>query len=63
MIFKSKCSGASDKAFEALGFLRKMVREGRLNEITNMEDVIEALDISQDLENANRKLKEYHIDL
>ena len=50
-----------DDAFEAMQFLRNAYESGRLNEIENMEDVLDALDISIDLEQALQRLKELHI--
>ena len=51
-----------DDAFEALQFLRDAYENNRLNEIENMDDVLDALDISGDLEYALQRLKEFHIE-
>lgn len=51
-----------DDAFEALQFLRDAYENNRLNEIENMDDVLDALDISGDLEYALQRLKDFHIE-
>lgn len=64
MKFKTRsCSSNADKAYKALEFLREAYSEGKLNDIENMKDVFDALDISEDLEFAYRRLRDYHIDL
>lgn len=56
------CKNLVDDAFEALQFLRDAYENNRLNEIENMDDVLDALDISGDLEYALQRLKEFHIE-
>lgn len=61
MVFKEISTNKIDRAHFALEFLRKAHKESKLNEIENMDEVLDALDISQDLEAANQKLHEFHI--
>ena len=63
MIFKTNrmYKNAIEDAADALRFLRVAYEENKLAEIENMEDVLQALDISQDLEYAISKLKELSI--
>lgn len=62
MKFSSHSSELSDRAYDALEFLRNAYMSGMLAEIENMEDVFGALDISQNLAYANQRLKSYHIE-
>ena len=62
MRFETICSSKTDKAYLALEFLREAHKTNRLNEIENIDYVFECLDISNDLEYAQQKLKEFHID-
>ncbi len=62
-VFIAKGYSKIDDASEALEFLRKAHKEGRLSEIQNMEQVLDALDISQDLEFARSALSDNHINI
>ena len=62
MKFETNCTTKSDKAYFALEFLRKAYEDNRLNEIENIDYVFDCLDISGDLEYAQQKLEEFHID-
>ena len=48
-------------AYDAWLFLAKAYEEGTIGQIENMDDVLEALDISQQLESAQILLKEFNI--
>ena len=50
-------------AADAINFLREAFESGKLNEIENFDELIEALDISGELEYAHQRLKDYNIDL
>lgn len=63
MRFETKCSSKVDKAYFALEFLRKATKLKKLNQIKNIDYVLDCLDISSDLEYAEQKLKDYHIDI
>ncbi len=62
MKFETVCTNSADKAYVALKFLRDAYEKNKINEIENLEYVFECLDISQDLEYANRKLDEFYIE-
>lgn len=62
MKFEPHYSGKSDRAYEALEFLRDAYERGLIGEIENMDDVLDALDIAQDLEYAHQRLDQYHIE-
>ena len=51
-----------DDAFEALLFLRDAYENNKLNEIENMDEVLNALDISGELAYALQRLKDFHIE-
>ena len=53
----------TEKAFFALAFLRAAFEREKMNEIENVEDILNSLDISQDLEYCHQLLKMHHIDL
>ena len=63
MKFETRWTDKTTRAFEALEFLRVAYKGGKLSEIENMEEVIEAIDIVQDLEYAYSVLESYHINL
>lgn len=63
MKFVTNCTSKVDKSYFALEFLRSASKSKQLNEIENIDYVFECLDISEDLEYAQQKLKEFHIDL
>jgi len=48
-------------AYDAWLFLAKAYEEGTINQIENMDDVLEALNISQQFESAQILLKEFNI--
>ena len=62
MKFITNSHDAADRAYDALLFLRNAYDAGKIGEIENMEDVFDALDISGELELAQKRLKQYHID-
>ncbi|MDY5669656.1 MAG: hypothetical protein SPF87_04360 [Bacilli bacterium] len=62
MKFETICNSKTDIAYFALEFLRKACDDNRLNEIENIDYVFDCLDISGDLEYAQQKLEEFHID-
>lgn len=62
MFFQKDRSDKVGEAYSALEFLREAYQAGRLDQIENMEDVLEALDISQDLEHAKERLRDFHIE-
>lgn len=62
MKFETSCSDQAGKAYFALEFLREAYKNGKLQEIENIEYVFDCLDISSDLEYTQQKLKEFHID-
>ncbi len=62
MKFEIICSSKTDKAYFALEFLREAYMANKLNEIENIDYVFDCLDISTDLEYAQQKLEEFHID-
>ena len=64
MIFKTNLNYRNpvEDAYEALQFITEAYKKGKLDEIENMEDVLDALDISGDLEYALQRLKEFHIE-
>ena len=62
MKFITHCSSASDRAYEALEFLKEAYANKKLNDIENMEEVFEVLDIALLLEEKENKLKEFHIE-
>ena len=62
MKFETICNSKTDKVYFALEFLRKACDDNRLNEIENIDYVFDCLDISGDLEYAQQKLEEFHID-
>ena len=62
MKFVTSCTSKVDKAYFALEFLRNVSKSKQLNEIENIDYLFECLDVSEDLEYAQRKLKEFHID-
>ena len=62
MKFETICNSKIDKAYFALEFLRKACDDNKLNEIENIDYVFDCLDIFGDLEYAQQKLEEFHID-
>ena len=62
MKFETSWSDQASKAYFALEFLREAHKNGKLQEIENIEHVFDCLDISSDLEYAQQKLKDFHID-
>ena len=62
MKFETICNSKTDKVYFTLEFLRNSCDDNRLNEIENIDYVFDCLDISGDLEYAQQKLEEFHID-
>lgn len=63
MKFETRCSERARQVFEAIEFLRKAYKEGKLLEVENFDDLLEALDSSQELEYYYSVLKGNHINI
>ena len=61
MKFDYNVSYKPDLAFYALEFLSEAYESGTIIDIENMEDVLDALDISQDLEYLEQIIKDNYI--
>ena len=61
MFFHCVSSEKTERAFFALQFLQKAIAEKTIYEIENIDELINALDISQDLAFAEQQLKSNHI--
>ena len=62
MRFLPRSSSSSDRAYEALEFLRNAYEQGKIAKIENMDGLLDALDIAQELEYAKNKLKDFNLD-
>ena len=61
MRFECKEHGNLDIAIAALEFLKKAHEEGKLNEIENFDDVLDAIDLISEVEYLQQRLKDYNI--
>ena len=60
---KTRCPDRIEQVSEAIEFLRKTFKEGKLQEIENFDDLIDTLDSVQDLEYLHTLLELNHINI
>lgn len=61
MKFQTICTDESEKAFFALEFLKEAFKNDCLNQIENMDEILNALDISQELAYCQKLLNDHYI--
>ena len=62
-VIEKKNPDRIEQVADAIEFLKKAFKEGKLKEIENFDDLIEALDSTQDLEYLCTLLEQNHINI